>query len=343
MTMKAICTTSAQLVTLTLLMAVATASAGQPTARDDRLALAAQLVELQRLEAFYEAEWEFQMELMEGEMQDQPEVDWGIPEGYMEVLREQQVDGQVSDWIEAWAQALDAEQLRQRIVFLQQPDAQAWVADRLEAYPFFLEAMATRAEAVMEVLVEDAAGAVADEGKTPMALADLPPVVDTGLDEVLSFVPGARVEASLDSEYGERVRVPAKHAAIVEVFADLEVQLVPDGQENARVSRVTGERGFAGTRACQEALAGLETALVKHFPDSETTDCGTVRYLAAGGDIRMNLSCRDQKALGGSRLRLSVTHQPTQDAMHQRFMTQVERTSADAGAAETDPAQSAED
>lgn len=310
------------------LLTVSSVSAEQ-SIDDTKLALAERLVELQDLDAFFQAEWEFQMQQMDDAMKEHPQAEWSMPEGYMEAMREQQVNGQVNDWVEAWASAFDEERLRQLITYLERPESQAWVADRLEAYPHFLDALSVRAEAMVDVFTEEQFEGVEEEAPSLPTLDEISPVVDSALAEVLEFVPGARIEAALDNEWFENVRVPARDPAISQVFADLEVRLSPDGRNAARVVQVSSERAYASEEACEAARAGLEESLIGHFPDSEETDCGTVRYLAAGGDIRMSLGCRNQESVGASRLRLSIVHEPTRDSAHERFMAQAENWESD--------------
>lgn len=311
------------------LLAVSGASAEQ-SVDEKKLALSERLVELQRLDAFFQAEWDFQMQQMEEAMADQPDVEIGIPEGYMEALRQQQVEGQVNDWVEAWALAFDKERLRELINYLERPDSQAWVADQLEAYPYFLDALATRAEAMVDVFQEDQAQLSEADAKPAMPLSELPPVVDSALADLLEFAPGARIEASLDTTWFEAARVPASHPVINQVFADLRIELTPDGDEAARVAQVSSERAYPDEEACEVARARLEETLADYFPDSEMTDCGHVRHMAAGGDIRMTLRCRDQEVVGNSKLSLVVSHKPTNDSAHERFMAEMDSKASEA-------------
>lgn len=311
-----------------MLLNVSVVSANQ--AGDDlELSLAERLVQLQRLEAFFQEEWDFQIQSMEEAMEEYPEAKMAIPEGYLEAMRQQQVDGQVSDWVEAWAMTFDEERLRELVEYLERPESQAWIAARLEAYPHFLESLATRAEAMVEVFQEEYSDEFPQASEPGKPMKDVEPVVDSGFEDLLEFAPGSRIKASLDDRWFAEMSVPANHPAIREVFADLEVQLVPDGEEAARVSQVSAQRAFADPESCDAALVRLESSLAGHFSGFEETDCGHKRYTASGGDIRMSLTCSEQEAVAASRLRLVVSHKPTEDSAHRRLMARVDENQSE--------------
>jgi hypothetical protein len=305
-----------------VLLAVSGAFAQQPD-KEQETVLAERLVELQNLEAFFQAEWDFQMQQMEDAMADVPEAQMDIPEGYLEAFEQQQVEGQINDWVEAWADSFDEKRLAELVEYLERPQSQAWIAAQLEAYPRFLDALATRAEAMTDVFQEEQSARLEGESVSNSApavsMSDLEPVVDAELADLLEYAPGSRIEAALDRRFFSDVKVPASHPLINDLFADLNIQLVPDGQQAARVAQVSAHRAFSDIESCESARDRLEQSLAGYFPDSEETDCGHVRYLAAGGDTRMTLGCSDQKAVGAGKLRLVVSHKPTEDSAYEQF------------------------
>lgn len=316
----------AMLAALTLLAAPGVLAS--KTEDEAKIDLAERLVELQRLESFFQAEWDLQMQQMEEAMEELPEGQIDIPEGYLEAMRQQQVEGQVSDWVEAWATAFDERRLVELVDYLERPESRDWVAARLEAYPHFLEALSTRAQAMVDVFQEDFSSqsevATGTEPEPAASLSDIAPVVDSELEKLFEFAPGSRIEGSLDTPHFTNLRVPATDTLISDVFPDLEIQLVSDGEAAARVAQVSGQRAFSDAESCKSTRDALEESLAGYFPDSEETDCGHVRYMAAGGDIRMTLYCTSQKVVGASRLRLQVSHKPTEDSAYRRFRAQFE-------------------
>lgn len=296
------------------------------TEDETTFALAERLVELQQLESFFQVEWDFQMRQMEKMMEDLPDGAMTIPEGYLEAMRQQQVEGQVSDWIEAWTIVFDERRLVELVDYLERPESRDWVAARLEAYPHFLEALTTRAEAMVDVFQEDFAGQseviAGTDSDASISLSDIEPVTDSDLNKLFEFVPGSRIEAELDTPYFTAMSVPATDPLTGDVFSDHQIQLVSDGEATARVVRVSAQRAFSDIDTCKRTRDNLEQSLAGYFPDSQETDCGHMRYLAAGGDIRMTLSCREQKAVGASILHFDVLHVPTEEGAYRRFSEQ---------------------
>jgi hypothetical protein len=283
---------------------------------DQRLALAQRIVELQRLQEFHEQEWEFQLEAMREYMPDGMELEDFMPAHMLEVMREQQVDGQIEEWVNVLADSLDASRLAEIAGVLESPAYQNWQDEQLRLHPDYLTRLSERMHAVGEVMVEEMSDDAFEfdfpEPEHP-TLDDVPPIEDEALAALFGVAPGSRVEHKLDSSFGQSVRVPASHATLRSQFSDLEVRLVPDG-EHARVGSISAQRSFNDEDACESARDALDASLADHFDDTRTNDCGHQQHLSANGDIRLTIRCREPNALGGVTLSLSVSHQPTRDA-----------------------------
>ena len=283
---------------------------------DRRMALAERVVELQRLHELYEQEWDFHLEAMREHMPEDMSVEDFMPAHVMEVMREQQVDGQIEEWLNLLAESLDEARLGEIASLLESPAYQDWQDEQLGLYPEYLARLSERMHAVGEVMVEEMSDQ-ALEFERPQSehpeLDDIAPVEDEALAALFGIAPGSRIEHRLEYSFGQSMRVPASHEALRSQFSDLEVQLIPDG-EQARIGSISAERSFIDEDACQSAREALDSSLAGHFDETRTNDCVNQQHFSAGGDIRLTLRCREPNVLGGVTMSLRVTHQPTQDA-----------------------------
>lgn len=299
-------------------------AADEPSAQ--RLQWAERIAELQRVHDFHQAEWDFQMRMMREHFGE--DEAFGAPEHLMEVMRAEQVEGQTEEWILTLAESFDVERLQAVAESLDSDEYRAWTTDQLEVYPAYLDRMMGRMEAVGEVMVEEVSESDAIDPQQP-DFEGLEPIIDERLAGAFEYAPGARIDVELESGWMQSYRVPASQKDLAEVFQDLEIELVPDG-DRARVRAVSAQRSFASGEACESARSRLEGELSDLFEYTEITDCGDVRHFSAGGDTRLSLYCRDQDAIGVAELQLSVVHQPTQDAAFADFMVRMEEQEEDA-------------
>lgn len=283
---------------------------------DQRTALAERIVELQRLHELYEQEWDFQLEAMREHLPDGMSLEDFMPAHVVEVMREQQIDGQVEEWLSVLAESLDEARLGEVANLLASPAYQDWQDEQLRLYPDYLARLSERMHAVGDVMVEEMSDqALEFEPPQPEypQLDDIAPVEDEALAALFGVAPGSRIDHRLESSFGQSMRVPTSNEALRSQFSDLEVRLVPDG-EQARVGSISAQRSFVDEDACESARDMLDTSLAGHFDETRTNDCGNQQHVSAGGDIRLTLRCREPNMLGGVTLSLSVTHQPTQNA-----------------------------
>ena len=283
---------------------------------DRRTALAERIVELQRLHELYEQEWDFQLEAMRENMPEGMSLEDFMPAHMMEVMREQQVDGQIEEWLSVLAESLDEARLGEVASLLENPAYQDWQDEQLRLYPDYLARLSERMHAVGDVMVEEMTDEPLEfEPPQPEhpQLDDIAPVEDEALAALFGVAPGSRIEHRLESSFGQSMQVPTSHEALRTQFSDLEVRLVPDGDQ-ARVGSISAQRSFIDEDACESARDALDSSLAGHFDETRTNDCGNRQHVSAGGDIRLTLQCREPNALGGVTMSLRVSHQPTQDA-----------------------------
>ena len=276
--------------------------------------LAERVVELDGTRQFLQREWEWQMQSVdESAMEEMKSM---MPEGYMDVMRGEYIDGRTEEWTNALAANLEPARLRAAVTLLESSAYREWLDAQLSAYGDFLEGLMTRSQATGEVMAEQMQGSPGDGESN--ALSSVEPVNNSAMAAALGFVPGAELEG----EFGERYYDSAVRRApgiIGEVFDDLSAKLTPT-QGTARVESVSAQRAFATKAACERARETVLSRLRSHFPETETTDCGTEKYLTSDGDTTLTLRCQSQAAVDDVLLTMNATHQPTQDAAFGRFM-----------------------
>ena len=235
-----------------------------------------------------------------------------MPQSYIDILREQQVDAPAEEWARVLAGSLDVDQLDGAVRLLESPEHQAWVELQLKIYPEFVDSFLQQAVATGEILAEEMVSTYT-EGRTP----GIEPVVDSSLAGAFEYVPGARVDAQLEQGmFFHEARVPVEEGVLASTFDDYAVQMLPDG-ERARVVSISAERAFSDMIRCDARQRALEQRLANLFEDSEETDCGFTRYLNDAGDTTMTLRCNEENLLKThATLSFKITHEPTQAAMY---------------------------
>ena len=142
-------------------------------------------------------------------------------------------------------------------------------------------------------------------------------VPEAGLAELLGATPGARLTVQLeDVQYSETVRIPAPGSVVGEIFQDVELELASCSGE-ARVVSLDAQRAFTSAEACDSAREALNSVLLTHFESGKgDTPCERKQMFSPDGHTRLSLSCDEPNPLGISELRLSATHEPTEEAVY---------------------------
>jgi hypothetical protein len=330
-----------------LSMAVSSAArAEEPSAQ--ALELAERIVALQRMREFMTIEWQEQMNWFNP---DTGPDDFGVPEEFIQLAREQTIEAPAQEWANVLARSLEVPRLAGIVRLLERPAYQDWMELQLELHPEFIVGMMEEAVATGEVLVEefnndppapgatereptqssgtDSAGSgVSIESSVSIrsresiaSIEAIEPIVESPLSRAFEYVPGSRVDANLEGQrLFEKVRLPVDGGPLAVAFDDYFVNLLPDG-DAARVVSISAERAFSSESACEAKRRQLESSLAVLFDRSEETDCGFLRYLAHGGDTTMSLHCTDRSVLGEQvELSFGIRHEPTENARFAHLM-----------------------
>lgn len=276
----------------------------------EKMELAREVVELQRMREFFQLDWEAQKRTM---LDSVPRENRNAQmKAWMSILRQQIVDGQTEAWVDAIAAEMDAASLRAAANVLESSGVQAWIANQLDAYPAFLEDRNERQKSAASVLADEVGGF----DRRRKRMAEISPVGESRLGKALGLAPGARVDAAASKPYSMTYRFPVADGAIADVLPDLSAELFPGSKESAHVISISSSRAYASQSACEAARGKLIGLLSVHFPETDVSDCGTRTQLNAERTVQMRTRCQAQDTGSSVLLEIDITHLPTMEAAY---------------------------